>query len=62
MADETNQKYYLNLKTGNSQWNDPSEEQKDTVEVDYTDTAPSLFEEEEQMVCLCGSRVLPNFP
>merc|ERR1712032_1741110 len=49
MADETNQQYYLNLKTGNSQWNDPSEEQKDTVEVDYTDTAPSLFEEEEQM-------------
>merc|ERR1712032_29217 len=49
MADDTNQQYYLNLKTGNSQWNDPSEEQEDTVEVDYTDTAPSLFEEEEQL-------------
>ena len=46
MADETNQTYYLNLKTGNSQWNDPSEVQE-TVEVDMQDTARHLFEEEE---------------
>merc|ERR1712150_1619 len=47
MQDETNQVYYLNLKTGNSQWNDPSEVQE-TVEVKLEDAAGHLFQEDEE--------------
>ena len=48
VTDETNQTYYVNLKTGNSQWNDPSELHENTVDVDINETAAQLFEEEEE--------------
>ena len=50
VQDETNQTYYVNLKTGNSQWNDPSEVQDHTVDYDITETAAQLFDEEEEHI------------